>query len=298
MDTTETKAPTAPPPVAELPRYEQCGQCGAPVEKTQRYCVVCGFHRRHVDDPVSRYLMKATSQTRHAAGASPARRRRSTSLGAAVLLAVIPLAVGLGVLVGRSSSNGDDKLIAALRAQKPEVVTTGGIGAGTSATSAGTLASTFPLQDGYAVELQTLPGGSPSATVANAEQSAGSKGAPKVGLILQSDFKVTPAPSSGALVIYSGAYKSKGDADNALAKLSRSFNGAKVIHVQSSGLSTAHAGQVLTKTQYGTAHQITGFHATNADLQQGAAVVKKIQQTQGKSYVDAQRGLPDQVSVP
>jgi hypothetical protein len=296
---TEIQAPTALPPVAELPRHEECGQCGAPVEKTQRYCVVCGFHRRHVTDPVARYLMRATAQTRHGSGThSPARRRRSSNLGAALLLAVIPLAVGLGVLVGKSSTNGDSKLIAALRAQKPQVITTGGAGA-TGATSVSALSSSFPLQSGYSVELQTLPGrGATSSSVAGVEQAAKSKGAPKVGLILQSDFKVTPAPPAGALVIYSGTYKSRADAVKALAKLSKSFSGAKVIRVQGTGASTAGAGQVLTKTQYGTAHQITGFHATAAQLQQGAQVVKKIQSTEGKNYVGAQRGLPDQISIP
>lgn len=296
---TETQAPNAPPPVAELPLYEQCGQCGAPVEKTQRYCVVCGFHRRHVTDPVARYLMRATAQARHGSGMhSPPRRRRSSNLGAALLLAVIPLAVGLGVLVGKSSTNGDDKLIAALRSQKPQVIAAGGAGA-TGATSVSALSSSFPLQSGYSVELQTLPGrGASSSSVAGAEQAAKSKGAPKVGLILQSDFKVTPAPPTGGLVIYSGAYRSRADATKALAKLTKSFPGAKVIRVQGTGASTAGGGKVLAKTQFGTAHQITGFHASTAQLQQGGQVVKKIQQTQGKSYVDAQRNLPDQISIP
>ena len=43
----------------------------------------------------------------------------------ALALAMVPVAVGLGVLVGRASTSGDSKLIAALRAQKPEVITTG-----------------------------------------------------------------------------------------------------------------------------------------------------------------------------
>ncbi|HEY1591592.1 MAG TPA: hypothetical protein VGF81_07345 [Solirubrobacteraceae bacterium] len=308
METSETQAPIAPEPIAAAPptptapRYDQCGQCGAAVEANQRYCVVCGFHRRHVRDPVAGYLMKANSQNR-SRSASAGRRRRSSSVGVALMMAFVPIAVGVGVLVGQSSSGADDKLIAALRAQKPEVITTAGGGGATPSSgtfaSSTSVSSTYPLQSGYAVEVQTLPAhGTTRSTVTNAEQAAKSKGAPKVGLILQSDFRVTPAPPSGAFVVYSGAYKSSAEAEAALAKLAKSFRGAKVIHVQSAAESTAGGGKVLAHTQYGTVHQIVGFRVNKTQLAQGAAAVKKIQQNQGKSYVDQQRGLPDQISVP
>ena len=99
-------------------------------------------------------------------------------------------------------------------------------------------------------------------------------------------------------MIYSGAYKSSAEAEAALAKLAKSFHGAQVIHVQSAAESTAGGGKVLAQTQYGTVHQIVGFKVNKTQLAQGAAAVKKIQQNQGKSYVDQQRGLPDQISVP
>ncbi|OAI39561.1 hypothetical protein AYO39_02695 [Actinobacteria bacterium SCGC AG-212-D09] len=309
METSETQTPIAPEPIAAAhptptaPSYDQCGQCGAAVEANQRYCVVCGFHRRHVRDPAAGYLMKATSQNR-SRSASAGRRRRSSSVGVALLMAFVPIAVGVGVLVGQSSSGADDKLIAALRAQKPEVITTAGGGGGAAAgsgtfASSTSVSSTYPLQSGYAVEIQTLPAhGTTRSTVTSAEQAAKSNGAPKVGLILQSDFRVTPAPPSGAFVIYSGAYKSSAEAKAALAKLAKSFHGAKVIHVQSAAESTAGGGKVLAHTQYGTVHQIVGFKVNKTQLAQGAAAVKKIQQNQGKSYVDQQRGLPDQISVP
>jgi hypothetical protein len=300
METSESQATIVPPPAPAAQAYDQCGQCGSPVETGQRYCVVCGFHRRHVRDPAANYLMKATSHNR--SGAAGGRRRRTSSVGVALLMAFVPIAVGVGVLVGRSSSGGDDKLIAALRAQKPEVITTaggGGASSGTFASTSTSVSSTYPLQSGYAVEIQTLPAhGTTRSTVTNAEHAAQSKGAPKVGLILQSDFKVTPAPPAGAFVIYSGAYKSGAEARAALAKLAKSFSGAKVIRVQTAGESTAGGGKVLARTQYGTVHQIVGFHASKTQLAQGAQVVKKIQQNQGKSYVDQQRGLPDQISVP
>ncbi len=111
------------------PPYEQCGECGSPVDTAQRYCVVCGAHRRHVDDPAARYLGQASARTRGArssAGAAAARRPagRGRSLGAALMLAVIPVAAAVGVAVGRSSSNNDAQLIQALGRHQSAVVTT------------------------------------------------------------------------------------------------------------------------------------------------------------------------------
>lgn len=306
-EVTQTIIPDAAPPRAAEPRYEHCDTCGAPVDADQRYCVSCGTRRRHVNDPAARFLSSATSaRRRRARAASTQRHRPSSGLGLALLLAVIPIAVGLGVLVGRASNNGDGKLIAALKAQRPQVVASGAASgssaAATGGTSSGTsvaaLKSTFPLQSGYAVEVQTIPRKSTTAAaVGSAEQAARAKGATAVGLILLSDFRVSPAPSDGDEVIYSGAYHSSSDATKALAKLKKKLPAAKVISVKSASLA-AGAGKVLTKTNYGTAHQITGFKATPAALAQGKQVVTRVAHQIGKSYVGAQKNLPDQISVP
>ena len=58
--------------------YQQCDECGAPVDKAQRYCVACGAHRRHVNDPAARYLSHATARSRTSrAAAAPGRTPRS-----------------------------------------------------------------------------------------------------------------------------------------------------------------------------------------------------------------------------
>ena len=312
--TTPTPATRAQSP----PAYEQCEQCGTPVEPAQRYCVACGNKRRHVSDPAAQYLAKAkaASRTRSAptarARATTRRGGRSLGLGTAIVLAVIPLAVGLGVVIGRSSNNGDDKLIAALKAQKPEIIQTSGGGGGggsstassastqnsSSSTPVASLSSDFPLQSGYSVELQTLPvHGTTTASVSKAKSAAAGKGAKQVGLIVQSDFKVTPAPPSGAYVLYSGAYKTQAQAQQALTKLKAKFSSAVVIKVEAANGTVAGAGKALTKTQYGTAHQIAGFKPTQAQVNQGTQAVSKIQSQAGKSYVNSQRGLPDVIVV-
>ena len=164
--------------------------------------------------------------------------------------------------------------------------------------AASSLSSTFPLQSGWTIELQALPAASQS-SVSAAEAAARAKGAPGVGLIATHDFRLTPAPSSG-YVIYSGAYHTKAAAQQALAKLGHRFASAQVIQVRSisAGASATGGGRVLATSVYGTAHQIAGSRPTSSQLAAGSHVVQHIQQTQGKSYVNAQRGLPDQISIP
>jgi hypothetical protein len=111
-----TAAPVAP---AESATIQQCDECGAPVDRDQRYCVSCGAHRRHVNDPAARYLSQATSRSRTskvAATSGKAQRggARSRGLALALAIAIIPVAAAVGVEVGRSSNNNDAKLIQAL----------------------------------------------------------------------------------------------------------------------------------------------------------------------------------------
>jgi hypothetical protein len=299
---TQKLTPVAAPPPAEP--YEQCDQCAAPVETAQRYCVVCGARRRHVRDPAARYLAKRTGRGRTAATAPPRTSRRgSSSLLTALILAAVPLAIGLGVLVGRSSNNGDAKLLAALRNQKPQVVasTSAGGAAPVAASTNGRVSSTFPLQSGYTVELQTLSGsGTTTTDISNAEQAARAKGAPAVGLIVQTQYTVNPKPPSGAYVVYAGAYKNKAQATQELSKLKKKFPKAVVIQVQSttSSGSTAAGAKVVARTKYGVVHQVVGYHANQTALNAGGQIVKRIQKSMGKSYVGAQRGLPDVIPVP
>jgi hypothetical protein len=144
--------PNDSPPVsaARTAAPVQCEECGAPVDEEQRYCVVCGAHRRHVTDPASRYLSHASARSRTTRAVTTVRRApraaaaRTSGLGLAVALALIPAAAAVGVLAGRSSNNDDAKLVTALSKQQAaaerastSAATTRTIAAGASTTSAG-----------------------------------------------------------------------------------------------------------------------------------------------------------------
>ena len=307
----ERQAPlTPPPPGAGESPYEACEHCAAPVETTQRYCVVCGTRRKHVYDPSARYLASATSlaRARRVSGrmASP-RRDRSFGLGAVTVLVAIPLAVAAGVLVGRAGTHNDAGLIAALRAQKPTVVSVGGAAgsgatgvAATAATpataaSSSTLTSTFSLSRGFTVELAAIA--HPTASAVNAaEHTARAKGAPAVGLIAPSAFTLVPAPPSGDAVVSSGQFTTKAAADAAVAKLRHRFPSARVVAVTPSG--AAASGKLLAKTSYGSANQATGFKPSANQLAAGRQIAAKTAKQLNGSYVKSQQGLPSQISVP
>ncbi len=87
-----------------------CDECGSPVDSVQRYCVVCGAHRRDVRDPAARYLSQASARARAVARISArptarAARRRTLGFGTALLIALIPAAGLVGYAIGDSGTS-------------------------------------------------------------------------------------------------------------------------------------------------------------------------------------------------
>jgi hypothetical protein len=88
----------------------RCDQCRAPLDEQQRYCVVCGTHRRDVVDPAAHYLSQASARARAAARVAQARaagrtaKRRTISFGTAALIALVPAAGVVGYAIGDSGS--------------------------------------------------------------------------------------------------------------------------------------------------------------------------------------------------
>jgi len=123
-------------PVRRPQANEPCEECGAAMDPQQRYCVNCAARRGNGANPASRYFATMSKRARRPL-ALPAAKQSPTSRAAAVaFFALLPLAVGLGVVVGRSGSSGDDNSDALLQAlrERPAAVATAGTG--TAATAA------------------------------------------------------------------------------------------------------------------------------------------------------------------
>jgi len=122
-------------PVRRPQAHEPCEECGAPMDPQQRYCVECAARRGNGANPASRYFAAMSKRARRPL-AGPARKPNPTSRAAAVaFFALLPLAVGLGVVVGRSGSGDDgssDALLQALR-ERPAATATAGTATATAA---------------------------------------------------------------------------------------------------------------------------------------------------------------------
>ena len=112
--------------------YEPCEECGAPLDAQQRYCVNCAARRGNGANPSSRYFAAMSKKARRPlTGRAP--KPSSGSRAAAVgFFALLPIAVALGVVVGRSGSDdgNNEALLEALRQQQSAVASAG---AGTAA---------------------------------------------------------------------------------------------------------------------------------------------------------------------
>jgi hypothetical protein len=98
------------------PGIEPCEECGAPMDPQQRYCVECAARRGNGSNPSSRYFAAMSKKSRRPLTKGQAKPPGGGSRAAAVgFFALLPIAVALGVVVGRSGS-GDSNEEALLRA--------------------------------------------------------------------------------------------------------------------------------------------------------------------------------------
>jgi hypothetical protein len=303
------------PTLNESPdRFEPCEQCGAPLDHKQRYCVNCAARRADPANPTSRYF--AASSRRARLAALPPREVSSGSpmrAAAVAFLILLPAAVGIGVLVGRTGNASADNsaLIAALKDQKLAAGTAAPTDPTALASSTTAVTSDFSLDKGYAVELSTLPSDSDEDAVTKAKDDAEGKGAKDVGVIVPADYTVTP-DSGGDLVLYSGEFDKKADAEDELKKLKGDFSDAKVITVKavtaggdgttSGGGGNADpkdgaGGELVDKGAYGDVHKVEGIQPTAADTDEGSQIAADQAASTGGDYIDGQKNLPDVIAV-
>ena len=306
MNQPQPRLQEAPPPHETSPgTYERCPECGAPLDRRQRYCVNCGGRRGDAVSPASRYFASASIRRRRAAARPSQPTTGSGGRAAAVaFFALLPVAVAIGVLVGRGGGSNDSVPPNLLSALNHGAATSAGSGSSQDVanTSSKLLPSDFSLDNGYTVKLDLLPiQGTDAAAANSAKKGAESKGAKQVGIINPSDFTTTPDQGQKDYILYSGEYEQKADAEKALGSLKKRFPAAQVIAVRSSGASSKAGAvskqNVLAQTSHGVIHKVTGIKPTKQELQKDTKTVQQIAKATGKSYVDRQRKLPDIIAI-
>jgi hypothetical protein len=122
------------PPVAQASSgFEHCPSCGALIAVDQRYCLECGQRRGEPRLPFmdAVVFMDAMNKPPEAPSETLRKTKRGGISPNAALIAgvgVLLLALGIGVLIGRSGNHG-----ATQAAAPPQVVTVGGAGGGEAA---------------------------------------------------------------------------------------------------------------------------------------------------------------------
>lgn len=118
---------------------EQCPSCGSHVAPDQRYCLACGARCGEPRLPfMSAVTFMDAMKSPAGAGASapPPRRqqrRMSPNMALFATIGVLLLAMGVGVLIGRSGNDTSSAPVAAA----PQVIEVGGTGEESATTSAG-----------------------------------------------------------------------------------------------------------------------------------------------------------------
>jgi hypothetical protein len=213
-------------------------------------------------------------------GAAPRNNTLTVLAGVGVLL----LAMGVGVLIGRSSSPKQSPAA-------PQVITVASApSAGASATpTEASFASDWPSgSSGYTVQLQTLPESGTSVTaVEGAKSAASAKGAKAVGALESEEFT---SLSAGSYVIYAGDYHKQSEAQKALAGLKKSFPGAKVIQVSNGAAKSGAPSESGGGSSKGAAGNSESHPAP-------PSVLKKLKGTKGKSYEEQSKALPNVVET-
>jgi hypothetical protein len=220
-------------------------------------------------------------------GAAPAAGppQRNNTLTVIAGVGVLLLAMGVGVLIGRSGSSKQS----APPAQVISVAAPTSTGTATTAPGEASFKGDWPsATSGYTVQLQTLPQpGTSVSAVESAKSAASAKGAKAVGALESEEFS---SLSAGSYVIYSGVDHKKPEAEKALAGLKKSFPGAKVINVSNGGSgSSAQSAEPPTTSPGGVGE--------SESKPAPPSVLNKLKGAKGKSYEEKSKNLPDVVET-
>jgi len=153
IDPTTSSAADDDQPTLALPTGDRCASCGAPLARDQRYCVACGERRGKPRLPFMDGRPRQAAAPAAPAPTAPAPAKRAGTHAGATLVAgvgTLVLAMGVGVLIGRSGDNGGG------RAAAPPVQVVTVAGGGAAATSTPTT-STDSSKAAKGAKVRTLP---------------------------------------------------------------------------------------------------------------------------------------------
>jgi hypothetical protein len=202
----------------------------------------------------------------------------SQTLNVIAGVGVLLLAMGVGVLIGRSSGGSAKPAVAA-----PQVISVASTPTATSSTSSeSTFKDDWPAEKtGFTVQLEGLPqSGTTVAAVQAAKSAATGKGVKGVGALESEHFS---SLSPGSYVVYSGVYGKKSEAEKALPGLKKSFPGAKVIEVSNG--SSASEPPESSKVGESLKHPAP------------PSVLDGVNKSKGKSYEQKSKSLPNVIST-
>jgi hypothetical protein len=275
-----------------------CASCGSPLAEDQRYCLHCG---ERIAPPSSVLLGGAPSAAATpqpsaalvppgfpspgAPGAQGGGERRGNAVTIIAGVGVLLLAMGVGVLIGRSSASKSNAPVS------PVInLATAPAPASSPATAEAAFTSDWPAgTSGYTVQLQALPSSGTSLSAVEAAKSAATaKGAKSVGALKSEEFAGLPA---GNYVVYSGVYPKQAEASKALKGLKKSFPTASVIHV-STGAAKSSPG-----SSPATTHAAKSGVGSSESNPAPPSVIENLHKHKGKSYEEESKNLPNVVST-
>jgi hypothetical protein len=275
-----------------------CASCGAPLADDQRYCLQCGERTappssvllagppsQAAATPSSASLVPPGFPPPGVPGAQDGGERRGNAMTIIAGVGVLLLAMGVGVLIGRSSASKSNAPISPVINLATAPATTGSPAAAEAA-----FASDWPAgKTGYTIQLQTLPSATTTISAVEAAKSAATaKGATSVGALKSEEFTSLPA---GSYIVYSGVYSKQGEASKAQKGLKKSFPSASVIHV-STGAAKSSSGSTPATTP--AAKSGAGSSESHPAP---PSVAEELHKTKGKSYEEKSKNLPDVVST-
>ncbi len=254
---------------------EPCTGCGAPLAHDQRYCLNCGRRRA----PIRR----AESGVRGGMDSTPTHHTRANSqpLLIAAGIGAFAVVLALGILIGSLASDDGTQQVAAAPTR---VITVPVPAAGATAAPVEFTSDWPDGQDGYTVQLKTLPkDGTGVAAVNAAKSDAQSKGGSDVGALDSDDFS---SLDGGNYVVYAGVFDTRKQANSALKKLKKDFSGAKVIKVSAGG------GSISGK---GDPDALSGKKkSAKVDKKQ----LEELKKLSPEEYQKKSQKLPDQTELP